>query len=178
MYLLCTCLVSDETAKINKERNEHEGDILLNKLSKSTFFLKQFFLFSGGKMTCPTLFCLHLCSSIHVRPMPLVHSEVNQLAVVALYLQLWISGRQINLLAECLSDFCCSDIMLTKVEQIALIAARDTKFCWSKIYILLWSALLLSSVLLLFDLSLQFIVFILLFWMTIDFTFIIHILIY
>lgn len=55
--------------------------------------------------------------------MLLAHTKNNRLAVVALSLLIWIRGRQINWLAECLADFCCLDIVPMKGEQIALIAA-------------------------------------------------------
>lgn len=61
--------------------------------------------------------------------MPLAHTKINWLAVAAPSLHLWIRG---NWLAECLADFCCSDIMPMKGEQTALIAAGDTKFCLFK----------------------------------------------
>lgn len=63
--------------------------------------------------------------------MPLAHTKINWLAVAAPSLHLWIRGRQINWLAECLADFCCSDMPM-KGEQTALIAAGDTKFCLLK----------------------------------------------
>lgn len=77
--------------------NEHEGAILLEK-AEQEYFYKVLFYFLGERKDLSSFVPARY--AIHFQPMPLAQTKINLLAVVVLYLQLWIRGRQINWLAS------------------------------------------------------------------------------